>query len=288
MSAPAVVISSDQAPTRPFRAIGLAGAALAFVILGASILLRLTTGFWADALPVSGLPSAAEGAIRLVHRLAASGVGLLALAAAILCWTRRGHLGGVTGPTAWIAAATLALAVIGPLTPGYRYTAVTVANVVGGTVLLMAFWWLHETQEAMSGRSRSLDALMAVALVVFVAHAGSGAAASAFEVRGVRWVAFIHAGTAMLATMFIGAILWEQRTEGGLDRVAAGTALLLAAQLALGMATFWVFPRPAWMGFLHAMLALPLAAGLVSIALRRDGRAGAPGPGYVSISRRHG
>ena len=84
MSAPAIVISSGNAPTRMFRAIGMAGAALAFAILGASILLRLTTGFGADGLPVSGLPSATEGAVRLIHRLAASSVGLLALAAVIL------------------------------------------------------------------------------------------------------------------------------------------------------------------------------------------------------------
>lgn len=279
MTSPAIVISSGETPVRVFRTIGLAGAALAFAILGASILLRLTTSFGADGLPASGLPSAIEGAVRLAHRLAAAGVGLLAVAAAVLCWTKRGQLAGVTGPTVWIAIATLALAAIGPLTPGYRYAAVTVANVVGGTILLMAFWWLRQAREAMSGHGRSLDALMAVALFVFLAHAGSGAAASALEMRGIRWVAFIHAGTAMLATMFIGAILWERHTTGGMDRIARGTAYLLAVQLALGLITLLVFPRPAWIGFLHSMLALLLAGGLVSIAVRRDARAGVPGPG---------
>lgn len=279
MSSPAIPISPGETPVRVFRTIGLAGAALAFAILGASILLRLATSFGADGVPVSGLPPAIEDAVRLVHRLAASGVGLLAVAAVILCWTRRGYVTGFIGPTVWVAIATLALAAIGPLTPGYRYAAVTIANVVGGTLLLMAFWWLHEARETMSGRSRSLDALIAVALVVFLAHAGSGAAASALEMRGIRWAAFIHAGTAMLATMFIGAILWERHTTGGLDRIARGTAWLLAVQLALGVITLLIFPRPAWMGFLHSMLALLLAAGLVSIAVRRDDRAGAPSPG---------
>lgn len=279
MTSPAVAVASVEASIRVFRTIGLAGAGLALAVLGASILLRLTTTFGAAGLPASGLPPAIEDAVRLVHRLAASGVGLLAAAATFLCWTRRGQLSGVAAPTAWIAFATLALAIIGPMTPGYRYAAVTVANVVGGTILVMAFWWLHETRQANARRSRALDALMAIALVIFVAHAGSGAAASALEMRGIRWVAFIHAGTAILATMFIGAILRERLSSGSSDRVAAWTALLLVAQLVFGVVTMCVFPRPVWLGFLHAMLALPLAAGLISLALRCDGRADARGPG---------
>lgn len=272
MTPPAGVIPAVAAPVRALRTIGTAGAALALVILAASILLRLTTGFGAESQPISALPSAAEGAIRLVHRVAASGAGLLALWAVILCWTKRRFVAGALGPTAWIATATVMLAVIGPLTPGYRFLAVTVANVVGGMVLLMAFWWLRESLAAAPPSRRSSDPLLTIAFVAYLAHAGSGAAASALEIRGIRWVAFVHLGTAMLATMFVGAILWELRGRHALGRIVRSMAFLLAMQLVFGLATLWIDHRPVWMSFIHAMLALFFAVGLVSIAVRDPDR----------------
>ena len=255
-------------PARTLLGIGTAGSALGLVILGVSILLRLTTVFANDGHPVSTLPAAIENAVRLLHRLAASGVALLALWATVLCWMRRPLVAGDVMPTAWIVAATVLLAAIGPLTTGYRFTAVTVANVVAGTVLLMSFWWLRESLAATPTRRHARDPLLIPALLVFLAHVGLGAAASALSVRGIRWLAFVHMGSAVLVIVFVGALLWARCGRAPLTRLAGVMTLLLAAQAALGLALMAADPRPPWLGFAHAMLSPLLAAGLVSVAVR--------------------
>ena len=90
--------------TMGLHAIGSIGAVLAFTILGASILLRLTTTFATDGATLSLLPSAIEDATRLVHRLAAAGLGLLALAAAVLCVMQRRSLPLAVKPVALVSA----------------------------------------------------------------------------------------------------------------------------------------------------------------------------------------
>ncbi|MDD5323898.1 MAG: hypothetical protein PHR71_01085 [Polaromonas sp.] len=253
---------------RSLQVIGTAGSALALAILGASILLRLTTLFSEGGHPVSALPAGIESAVRILHRLAASGVALLALWAVGLCWMRRPLRAKAVMPTTWIVAATVLLAAIGPLTPGYRFTAVTVANVVVGTVLLMSFWWLREALVAMPAKIRSRDPLLLPALLAFLAHVGVGAAASALEMRGIRWVALIHMGSAVLVVVLVGALLWARHGRPTLTRLVATTTLLLAAQAVLGIVLMGLDQRPVGLGFLHAMLSPLLAAGLVSVAVR--------------------
>lgn len=255
-------------PARTLLAIGTTGSALALVILGVSILLRLTTVFANDGHLLSTLPAAIESAVRMLHRLAASGVGLLALWATVLCWMRRPLVAKAVMPTAWIVAATVLLAAIGPLTPGYRITAVTVANVVGGTVLLMACWWLRESMAAAPTRRHARDPLLIPALLVFLAHVGIGAAASVLDMRGIRWVAFIHMGSAVFVIIFVGALLWARHGRAPLTRLVCVMTLLLAAQAALGLALMGTDQRPVWLGFLHAMLSPLLAGGIVSLATR--------------------
>lgn len=254
--------------SRSLRVIGTAGSALALVILGVSILLRLTTQFSEDGHPVSALPAGIESAVRMLHRLAASGVALLALWATGLCWMRRPLRAMAVMPTTWIVAATLLLAAIGPLTSGYRFAAVTVANVVVGTVLLMSFWWLREALAAMPTKIRSRDPLLLPALLAVLVHIGVGAAASALEMRGIRWVALIHMGSAVLVVVLVGALLWTRHGRPPLIRLVATTTLLLAAQVVLGIVLMRLGQRPVEVGFLHAMLSPLLAACLVSVAVR--------------------
>ena len=255
-------------PNRTLLAIGTAGSALALVILGVSILLRLTTLFAEDGHPISALPAGVESAVRMLHRLAASGVGLLALWATGLCWRRRPLRAKAAMPITWIVAATVLLAAIGPLTPGYRFTAVTVANVVGGTVLLMSFWWLREALAAAPTGTRGRDPMLLPALLAFLAHVGVGAAASALEMRGIRWVALIHMGSAVFVVVLFGALLWARHGRPPLTRLVTTTTLLLAAQAVLGIVLMGLDQRPVWLGLLHAMMSPLLAASLVSIAAR--------------------
>ena len=253
---------------RVLRAIGALGSILALTILGASILLRLTTVFGADGAALSQLPSDVEKAIRMVHRLSASAVGILALVAAVLGWKNRAAVPHAVKPIVWIIAATVLLAVIGPLTPGYRFSAVTIANVVAGTVLVAACWWLRETLVVPPGPIATWDSMLSLTTVVVAVHVGLGAAASAYAVRGAYWVAFLHTGSAMLTTLLLASILWDRRLRPVMSvrvRVMAG---LLGLQLVLGMVSLWMDVRPVALGFVHSMVSALLAAGLVSIAVR--------------------
>lgn len=253
---------------RGLRAIGTFGSALALAILGASMLLRLTTIFGTDGQVISTLPAVLENATRMLHRLAATGVGFLAVYAVILCWTRRPLPSHVFKPIAWMVAATVILALIGPLTPGYRIAAITVANVVGGVVLLMAFWWLRESVALEASVCNPVEPLLRATILVFLAHVATGAAASAYEMHGIRWFAFLHLGTALLSTMFIGASSWARCREPLLAGWAVATTILLAAQLALGFTLMSLGERPIWLAFLHGMLSPLLAIALASMVTR--------------------
>jgi len=268
MTQPIPVPGIATSSVRVLRLIGALGSLLALTILAASILLRLTTVFGSDGAPLSILSADAENAIRMVHRLAASSVGLLALAAAIVCWAKRKMVPDAVQPIIGIVAATVLLALIGPLTPGYRFSAVTVANVVAGTVLLASCWWLREALTVGHTSTPMTHPLLRVAFAVLTVHVGLGAAASALEMRGTHWVAFIHSGSAMLTTLLVGAILWDRRHYPRLAKLVAAMAGLLAAQVALGLVSLWIDGRPVGLGFVHAMLSPLLVAGLVSIAVR--------------------
>lgn len=256
-------------PAKWLRTIGIVAAALALLILGASILLRLTTVFAVDGHAISTLAPAVEIAIRLLHRVAASSVGLLVILAVILCWFGRPQLDKTTMTVViWMLGATIVLAVVGPLTPGYRFLSVTIINVVGGMVLLMSCWWLSESLSAGLAQQSGRNSLVIAALIVLLVHIGSGAAASAQAMHGVHSITFIHLGSAILTTMFVGAMLWAQRGQRRVSRLFVMMALLLVAQVALGLALKSIGEMPVWLKFVHAMFTPLLAIGLVSIAVR--------------------
>ena len=247
--------------------IGTCGTILALVILGASMLLRLATMFGVDGQPISTLPGTLEKVIRLSHRLAAAGVGILAVCAVGLGWIHRRSSWRVGRPISLIVATTVALAIIGPLTPGYRLAGITVGNVAGGMILLMAFWWLRERVATHPAPYGPAESLIRATLFVFLVHVATGAAASAQEMHGIRWFAFLHLATALLAIMFIGAILWDRRGESLTIGRMTATAVLLA-EVALGGGLMWFDDRPIWLAFSHGMLSTMLAMALVSMAIR--------------------
>ena len=258
----------SDSPSRWLPPIGAFGAVLALVILGTSMLLRLTTIFGVDGQSISTLPASVENTIRLAHRLAASAVGLLALCVAIISWTRRPLPSPFIAPMAWIVVSTVMLAIIGPLTPGYRLTTVTVGNVVGGVVLLMAFWSLRESAVNKLLARNPVEPVLSIAIVAFLAHVAAGAAASAFDMHNVRWFVFVHIGTALLATMFVGASVWDRRRDATIAGWTVAAAGLMVLQLALGCALMWLGTRPTWLAYVHGMLSPLLAITLVSLANR--------------------
>lgn len=255
--------------TFALNALGTVGAALALVILGASVLLRLATEWDGSGAPVSSLAPSTEAAVRLTHRLTASSVGVLAMVATVLVWLRRKMPGSLWMPTAGLVGATVLLAVIGPLTPGYRYVSVTVANVVGGTVLLMCCWWLREASALGASAAPARHRWLMAALLAFLVHVGSGAAASAWEMRGLHWVAYVHTVTAILLLFTVSQVLSERTTGSPLGRLANAMTALLGIQIAMGAVLMWLGRQPLWLGVAHALMSQVLAAGLVSVALRR-------------------
>jgi hypothetical protein len=165
-------------------------------------------------------------------------------------------------------AVTAFLSVIGPLTPGYRYSLVTVGNVLGGIVLAMAFWWLRE---AATGRLPMVPArapLPRASIVISLLHVAFGAAASAHEMRGERGFAFLHLGSALLFTMVIGATLLHHRHDEASRGWRLIAVVLLVAQILAGAIMLPIDMRPPWIAFAHAMLTPVFAMALVSIALQ--------------------
>lgn len=248
--------------------IGALGALLALTILGASILLRLTSVIGLDDTVRSTLAADTESAVRMVHRLAAAVVGILAIVVSVLCWMQRKASPQTVKPVLLLVGATVVLAIIGPLTPGYRFSIVTVANVVVGTALLTACWWLREIlTRPPTSQPSELDPILRLTIWVLAVHVGLGAAASAMEMRGTHWVAFVHSGSAMLTFLLLGSVLWERRARTGLNTVVGVMSGLLLLQVLLGIVSLWTEGRPVSLGFLHAMLSPLLAGGLVTIAV---------------------
>ena len=247
---------------------GTAGAALALVILGASVLLRLTTEFDTSGAPISTLPSSIENAVRLTHRVTAAAVGLIAIALTWMCWRRKTNLSYAFSPTVGIVAATVLLAIIGPLTPGYRYATVTIANVVGGSILLMSCWWLRETSAYGNAQAIGKNNTVAVAMFLFLTHIATGAATSALHVRGMDWVGYVHIGSALLFLFTAGEILWTRSGHPTSTKLANRMTGILLLQIAMGVLLMWLGRQPVWLAVVHALVSQIFAAGLVSLGMQ--------------------
>jgi heme A synthase len=255
-------------PARSLQAMGSVGAFMALAILAMSALLRLTTVFDADGHTISTLPAVAEDTARLIHRLAASTVGLLALAAPIVCWRYRKDVAQAVVPVAGIVAATLLLTLIGPLTPGYRFTIVTAATIVGGTALLASCWWLRERLANVRENRRAPGTLLKATLLVVFIHIVAGATASAFALRGIHGVSIVHQLSALLLIVLLGAILWDKGFQSQHPRLHTVMTWLLYAQLALGFTLLLAQGHLVWLALAHALCSPLLVAGLVSMAVR--------------------
>jgi heme A synthase len=241
---------------------------MALTIITVSALLRLNTEFAADGQTVSTLPVMVEDTARVIHRLAASTVGLLAVWATVLCWRQRRVLAQAVAPVTALVTATLILALIGPLTPGYRFTAVTVANVLVGTLLLASCWWLRERLAAAPAYQMAPRPLLKAALIVFFIHVTTGATNSALEMRGIQGFAVIHQATAMLAIILLVTVLLGQRSNARRARSITFMKWLLGTQMALGFTFFLMETHSPWPALAHAVISPLLVAGLVSIAVR--------------------
>lgn len=252
--------------------IGTIGAALSLIILGTSVLLRLTTEFDPNGALVSILPSSIENAARLTHRITASCVGLTAVALSFLCWRGRATIKHAFKPTAGVIVATVVLAAIGPLTPGYRYASITIANVVVGSALLMSFWWLRGISARSIAQGGNQHSLPTMTIFLFFVHIASGAAASAFHMRGIHWIAYLHIASALLFLFTAGDILWVHSKQSGATKLAYRVTGVLILQITIGLLLICLTKQPIWLAVVHALVSQIFAAGLISVTLRNNNK----------------
>ena len=222
---------------RAMSATALTGTLLTAVIVAMSVGLRLAP-----------LPPDIEAWARIVHRVAAAGVGLAAALAFVVAFGRGTSRSPHRAITLMVVGATALLAVVGRYTPGYRFEAVTAVNVAGGTILACAFWWLGVDR----GR---VDLWASAALATLVVAAITGALA----IPG-------HAVAGIECALFAFAVAWRERREW---RRALLLALLAGGQVALGFHAWSLSPGQAVAAtWLHAMLSLALAVRLAASAWR--------------------
>ncbi len=261
-------VQSRLAWIRWLRWIGGAGTVLAAAVLAASMVLRLETTFPPDGAAISSLSPGVEHAIRVMHRLAASSVALLALAVAVICWIWRAFSRPVWVPAAWIGFSTLVLSVIGPMTPGYRLPLVTIANVAVGLQLLMAFAWLREVARPPTLMRTRCGGFERAAMVAFVLHSATGAATSAALAQGGRLPVLLHLVTLGAWLVLAGAVGWFRQDRDGLAVRRTCLLALVALQSLIGYLALAPSERSLGLLLAHALISPVLALVLVSLAVR--------------------
>lgn len=240
------------------------------MVVAVSVLLRLGTGVDAAGYAASIIPAGVETAARLAHRVAATGVAVLALLAVVAVRSRKVPAAQVAAVAA-IAVLTASLAAIGPFTTGYRLAWVTVANVVCGITLACAFWWLRVVSLSPGTASARAAIIPGLALAAVLAHAGLGAAASDLAMHGGRGLDPLHVS---LGIAVLGIAVASSVRRDATGAVAIGLAVLILSllQLVLGLFLAAGEARALAMQWMHAMLACALALALTTRAARASGQ----------------
>jgi cytochrome c oxidase assembly protein subunit 15 len=174
---------------------------LVFTVIAASAYLRLDqAGLGCTDWPECyGLQLAAPGAtvkqsvpeqsrvvvlVRITHRLAAAGIGLLIVIIVIACFRTRRNWPEGAAIAAVLVALVLFLAVLGRVTQGSRLPAVTLGNLLGGMAMLALLWWLrlriaYQARTHHYSRDRRLAFGAWIGLAMLVLQIGLGAMVSA-------------------------------------------------------------------------------------------------------------
>lgn len=246
------------------------GTLLSLAILSASAVLRLQTVLDAQGHAVSMLDPDIEYLVRLLHRLSATTVGLIAVTVLILSWRKRRTGLKVWTPALCIACSVLLLILIGPWTSGYLYGGITVLNVLGGMCMLTGFWWLSETI-AISNQTQQagLPSLtVKPALLRLMLHVASGAATSGWFMYGIHWPVLVHLLTLVPLLALIGKKAGKPGTPVVVTTYAFAAGLAGGLQLLSGSVLLWQSQRTFGLSLLHAVSAYLLVLFLVSAWLR--------------------
>lgn len=236
-----------------------AAALLMLVILMMSATIRLARESCGDALAQSTLIVAA----RLIHRVAASTVGILLLAIAFLGLRVRpvpSHRLAVLG---LLFVLTLFLAALGKFSGGSPAAIVTIGNVVAGVALLALFWRL--ALELAARPIFSIDRPQPwLSTLAFLASAFT-----ALQIGLGGWLAGLRGAAACKGFVVGEAQTWWPDTAsfGALNPFHNAPPALATAQ-ALGNATGWLNSMHNFSSVLAIVLVFALAQGLFRSAQR--------------------
>ena len=201
-----------------FERFAVASLALVLVVIFASAAIRL-----GPSLDVSSI-----GAVRMLHRIAASLEVLTMIGLGWIAWRARARQPAIAGGAAAAAAITLFLSVLGIAVGQKPPLAAAVANLLGGLALGAVFAWvLGRGQRAPVERRRPLGNAIA-ALILLQCALGAWVSI----VAGDLWTAplFAHA---FLGTALATAAAWfALRCNRALHRFGLlGLALLTPAEI---------------------------------------------------------
>jgi cytochrome c oxidase assembly protein subunit 15 len=203
--------------------------------------------------------------VRAVHRLAASGAAILALAALVFAWRARGASRAPTMAAGVLVLAAFLLSVLGVVTGRSLAPAVALANVLGGMTMLALFAYVMFGGWATAMRPLAMIAIAMLAAQIALGVMTSAAAGpppsadtfGAFALSGETARARLQLAHGLTGSLTAGVLLALALHAGRgarADRTwALGLGLLVAAELAAGMSL--------------ALLDLPLAAASVHSAI---------------------
>ncbi len=242
---------------RAARAIALAIVLLMLLVILASAWLRLAQprpacGDWpgcrsahplvlASTAPVLLGHASVLNIVRASHRLAASTVLLLVVALAALAWVRRPPVHALGRRALVMLGLTLALALLGVLTPGARSPAVLLGNQLGGFALLAVAWSVLCGLRDRPALSATLGRWAIAGALCWLVQAALGTLAGA---RLLNTAPQLHLALALFAGAWALVVGYAARRCGAANEGRALVALALLQWL-LGAAAAWNAAMPA-------------------------------------------
>ncbi len=277
-------MASTDRPLAWLRRLALACAVMALAVTGLSASLRLAKagpgcgGAVACGQAETAVAAAAEPptlrAARTAHRIVASAVLLTLLAMLVLC--RRARLRREARAVLVLLGVTLFLAVLGRWAGGSGAAPVVVAHVLGGFLLfaLSLRLALAPRLAPMAPRWRRWSAAATAVLLAQLALGALTSASGAGLACGDSAVCGLHRYASLLVLPAVLPLAWAA-LRGGRARTGAALLLLLAAQLAAGLAAAALA-----LPFMLVLLHNGLGAGLLAVLLLAPG-----GPGTRENTR---
>lgn len=278
------------APRRLFAWMALAAAALTFVVIVASAWMRhahagLSCADWpacyarvSEAIP-DAPPGAGVRVARIMHRVAATGVGALILGMLLVAWTQRPIWRRECTAATGAALIVTGLAVLGTFTPGARLPAVVLGNLLGGYTLLAVLCAAHAVATPAPPTPGLARWWALAALVLAFVQAGLGgligaqfatlACPDATSCGAWTWRQFVAGGAwdALRTPVVVDGVVAPPAGAAALHVLHRLWSIALAVAV-LGVVQSMRQTRPGLTVGLLAAVGAALSAGIAAVALQ--------------------